>query len=122
MNALTTTTIQTPHAASHGGFVRATVGAFSRYTVALNLIGIFAVVAGLSTYIVQINGSVTAGYRLRDLQVRADALALENGNLEVAVRKARTFEGLEKDVKMLGLVLGGTPSYVDATPSVALAP
>lgn len=95
---------------------------FGRQTVAFNLVGIAAVVAGLSGYIAQVNGSVTAGYRLRDLQTRADALALQNGRLEVAARKAQTFEGLERDVKMLGLVPGGTPAYVDATPSVALAP
>lgn len=106
--------------APKGGFGQA-FSKVLRHTAALNLVGIVAVLSGLSAYIVQVNGSVSAGYRLRDLQARADELTLENGRLEVASRKARTFEGLEKDVKMLGLVPGGTPSYVDATPSVALA-
>ena len=102
---------------------RAAVAFFTRHVVAFNVLGIVAVVAGLSAYIAQINGSVSAGYDLRDLEERVDGLTLANEKLEVAARKAQSMDRLERSVKMLGLVRAGAPAYVEAErPSVALAP
>jgi len=104
------------------GIVRATAAFFGRHVVAFNVLGFVAVLAMCATYIVQINGSVSAGYQLRELEVRIDELSLENEKLEISVRKAQSLSGLEKSVRMLGLVPSQSPHYVEAgLPSVALA-
>jgi len=95
---------------------------FLRHVVAFNVLGLLLVVAGVGAYIVEINGSVTTGYALRDVQTRLDALASENQHLEIALRKSQSLEGVENSVKILGMVPAGTPAYVNgAPPSYALA-
>ncbi|TAK03791.1 hypothetical protein EPO34_01345 [Patescibacteria group bacterium] len=115
-------TTQTPPSGAPKHAIRAASEFFGRHVVAFNVLGFVAVLCGVSAYIAQINGSVAAGYALRDLEVRVDALALENEKLEVAARKAQSLVRLEQSVKMMGLVRADAPAYVEAgRPSVALA-
>ena len=95
---------------------------FFKHVAVFNVLGIVLVLAGCGAYIVEINGSVTTGYRLRDLEMRTDELANANQKLEVALRKSQSLEAVEHSVRILGLVPAENPQYVNGSPpSYALA-
>ena len=75
-----------------------------------------------AAYIIQINSTVAQGYEMRELETKIQKMSLENQRMEVQVRKTKSLENVERNVKMLGLVPAETPDYVDASaPAYALA-
>lgn len=90
--------------------------------VMLNVISLVMVLAIILMYIFQVNGAVTKGYQMRDLETRIESLTLENQRLEVVAREAQSLDNVKKSVKMLGFVPAEVPTYTDVSdPSYALA-
>lgn len=77
-------------------------------------------VVGIS-YIVLVNQSASAGYRMDELEQRLSVLQQETQKLEVIASNARSLERVTRGVRMLNLVPSASPTYVRlGTPSVAV--
>jgi hypothetical protein len=88
----------------------------------LNLLTLALVVLLMGIYIFQVNGSISKGYNIRELETQIENLTLLNQTLELEAQQTGSLEHVERNVKMLGLVDGGHPRYVNISePSYALA-
>ena len=87
---------------------------------ALNLI-IFSliVVIGVS-YLVQINGLATKGYKIKDLESRIAELNQEKADLELDALSLQSIGAVKDKVEGLGMVAIGETDYLIPTP-VAVA-
>lgn len=73
-------------------------------------------------YIVQVNGSMSSGYKMRELETQIQELSLKNQTLEMTSQRAQSLDHVSKSVKMLGLVDAGRPEYLsEAKPALAMA-
>ena len=96
---------------------RTLVSALGRNVFSLNLL-LIALIATLAVfYIVQVNRTVTEGYRIRDLETMIGALQLDTRNLEIQLAEARSMDAVSRKVPMLGLVKASMPTYLDGTNS-----
>ena len=88
----------------------------------LNIATLALVVLLCIVYIVQVNGSISKGYQIRDLETQIQELSLSNQKLELNTQRVQSLDHVAHSVKMLGLVDAGRPEYVSAAaPSYALA-
>lgn len=96
-------------------------GVLEQHIVIVNIVTLALVLVIGFLYILQVNGAVTKGYQIRDLETTIEGLTLENQRLEVVARKAQSLEHIDRSVKMLGFVEAGSPVYKsDSDASVAL--
>lgn len=73
-------------------------------------------------YIVQVNGSISSGYKIRDLETQIQELSLQHQSLELATQHVQSLDHVAKSVKMLGLVDAGRPEYMNGDkPALAMA-
>jgi uncharacterized membrane protein YdbT with pleckstrin-like domain len=101
---------------------RSAVVAVHTHMAVINAVGLVLVATLTVLYIAQINGAVTKGYRIRDLETRIQDLTLANQQLEVTTRRVQSLEHITTSMKMLGMVPSGTPAYMESgQPSYALA-
>ncbi|MBU0645887.1 hypothetical protein KJ611_00185 [Patescibacteria group bacterium] len=90
--------------------------------VMINVVSLVLVLAVILMYIFQVNGAVTKGYQMRDLETRIESLTLENQKLEVVAREAQSLDNVKNSVKMLGFVPAEVPTYTNGSePALALA-
>jgi hypothetical protein len=107
-----------PHTArpsffSRFGFLHAHLGGIN--VVLMGMVIVFAV-----CYVIQANGAVASGYRIRELEDRIQTLTMEQQQLEVSSRKLQSLDQVERSVKMLGLVPAEQPTYLESgVPSMA---
>ncbi len=81
----------------------------------------FGVVLCLA-YIFQVNGAISKGYQIRDIETQIHELTLMNQRVELQTQQAQSLENVARAVKMLGFVDAQQPNYVESgVPSYALA-
>lgn len=98
------------------------LAAWERHTVFLNIITLALVLVVSVVYIIQVNGSITKGYAIRELETQIKRMTLETQQLETETQKVQTLEHVNQAVKMLGFVPSENPTYLVTTPpSYALA-
>lgn len=66
-------------------------------------------------YIIQVNGTASKGYAIRDLENSIRTLTLSNERMEVDAREAQSLANIQRSVKMIGLVQETHPTYLDAS-------
>lgn len=92
-----------------------------RHTAMINVVVLGLILVIGLMYIVQVNGSVSKGYDIRDLESRIDEIRLQNQVLELKVAENRSMAAIDERVNMLGMVQANTPEFVTAgAPTVAL--
>lgn len=98
------------------------VAAIEKRIPLLNVVS-FALVALIAlAYILTVNGAVSRGYAIRDLETDIQKYTLANQQMEVEARKAQTLENVERSITMLGMVPSEAPDYLAGSPpSYALA-
>lgn len=83
------------------------------------VIGVMIVVMGV-TYLVQINGLVTKGYQISELEQKITELTDRNADLELETLSLQSMDSIKTKVDGLGLVAVGEVEYLNPTP-VAVA-
>jgi len=91
------------------------VSALGRNVFSMNLALMMLIAMLAVMYIVQVNRTVTKGYRIRDLETMIGALQLDTKNLEIQLAEARSMDAVSRKVPMLGLVKASAPVYLDAS-------
>lgn len=66
---------------------------------------------------VQVNGSSTKGYQIRELENSIDQLKLGNQSMRVKIAETRSMENVAAKVPMLGMVKAEAPQYISGYPS-----
>jgi hypothetical protein len=90
--------------------------------VFINILSLCVVGVIVIAYIIQVNGDITKGYQIRELETQLSTLSLQNQQLEVIAREAQSLEHVARSVKMMGFVEAEMPTYItSSTPAVALA-
>ncbi len=73
-------------------------------------------------YIIQVNGSISKGYQIRELENQIQELTLKNQTLELDTQRAQSLDRVTRSVKMLGLVDAEQPEYLSSDkPALAMA-
>ncbi len=73
------------------------------------------------SYLVTVISISTRGYKMRDLEYRADDLKLENKKLNLEIAQMQSPARIEEWVKTSGMVSAGNVRYVSATTGVVAA-
>lgn len=89
----------------------------SRHLSAVNLIVFVITAATALTFVVQVNGSATKGYQIRELETAINQLELDNQAMQVKIAETRSMENIAAKVPMLGMVQATTPQYISGSPS-----
>ena len=73
-------------------------------------------------YIVQVNGSISKGYQIRNLETQIQELSIKNQALELNTQRVQSLDHVVRSVKMLGLVDAERPEYINVSaPTYAFA-
>lgn len=83
------------------------------------VMGVMIVVLGVG-YLVQINGLVTKGYQISELEGQIADLTEQNADLELESLSLQSMDSVKDKVDSLGLVAVGDVEYLNPTP-VAVA-
>lgn len=95
---------------------------FQNNAFLVNLLTFGGLVLLCLVYIVQVNGSISKGYQIRDLETQIQELSLKNQGLDLTSQRVQSLDHVSKSVKMLGLVDAGRPEYINVNdPSYAMA-
>lgn len=65
-------------------------------------------------YIIQVNGTASKGYQIRDLENSIHQLTVSNQQTELEIHQAQSLENIQHSVKMIGMVPADQAVYVDA--------
>lgn len=73
-------------------------------------------------YIIQVNGTASKGYQIRDLENAIQQLTVANEQFELEIQQAQSLGNIRRAVKMIGMVPAEQAVYVDVrSESVAFA-
>jgi hypothetical protein len=79
------------------------------------------IIAGSLYYVTGINDLVVKGFRLQELNAKADNLAVENKKLTVATASLKSYNNLAKRIENLGMVAVDNVDYLKVENGVAIA-
>ncbi len=95
---------------------------FQTNVVWLNVVTFGVVLALCLVYIFQVNGAISKGYQIRDIETSIRELTLLNQRVELQTQQAQSLENVARAVTMLGFVDAELPNYVKSdAPAYALA-
>ena len=87
----------------------------STHTTLLNITTLAVLVTVCLAYVVQVNGTASKGYAIRDLETKIHQLAVSNQQLETETQEAQSLQNITHAVKMIGMVKAEQPVYLDAS-------
>jgi len=96
---------------------RNAVNFLSQHLPVVNIVVFTITVTAALTFIVQVNGSATKGYQIRELETVVNQLELDNQAMQVKIAETRSVENVSAKVPMLGMVKAETPQYISGSPA-----
>lgn len=90
---------------------RSCLSFLKEHLVWINIASCVGVVLFALIDIVQVNGSISKGYEMRDLETQIQEFALRNQTLELEMQRVQSLDHIAHSVKMLGLVDAGRPEF-----------